>query len=105
MAVSCRESYNSSRAKAGQGDSEVSGKYCLFHVARAFLNLGESLYGRAREWLQGVFPLPAIVLVGRPAWEGHGSGNSWWDVCLLSVPTSRAYFWNRTGRKPVPFQH
>ena len=26
--------------------------------------------------------------------EAHLS-NSWWDVCLLAVPTSRAYFWNR----------
>lgn len=32
-----------------------------------FPALGDSFQGRAREWLQGIFPLPAIVLVGRPA--------------------------------------
>lgn len=92
MAVSCLESYNSSRAKAGQGDLEVSGKYCLFHVAGAFLNLGESLYGKAREWLQGIFPLPAIVLVGRPAWEGHSSATAGamfvYFLCLHPEPIS-----------------
>lgn len=80
-------------------------KIVFLHVPGACLNLGESPQGRAREWLQGGFPLPAIVLVGRPAWEGYISATAGgmfvYFLCLHPEPISGT----GTGHKPVPFQH
>lgn len=71
----------------------------------AVLSLGDSLQGRARVWFLGVFPLLAIVLVGRPAWEAHTSATAGGEfvylLCLYPQPISGA----GSGHKLVSFQH
>jgi hypothetical protein len=81
MAVSCLVSYNWSRASAGW-ESFKSWGHC----------------GCPR---QGQEMAPGHLLSfsnhpgGKVCLGGTHLGNSWWDVCLFAVPTSRAYFWSR----------
>lgn len=104
MVVFCLDSYNWSRAKASLNSLEFSGKYWLFHVTRAVFSLGDSLQGRAREWLQGVFPLVASP-VGRPVCEGHTSATAGGEFVYLLCLYPEPIYGAGSGNKPVPFQH